>query len=121
MFFKSTRAKAAAIVAFGGVTVGGLAAAGALPGVSPASPPVSTPSPNSHAEDHPNIGAENGTDASSAKGDNAHIPETAAATDTTADAATDAATDETAASDAAEGGSRSTGLATAQDNVTSPT
>ena len=46
--------------------MGGLAVAGALPGGSPASPPVSTSSPNTHAGDHPSLDAENGTPAAPA-------------------------------------------------------
>lgn len=66
MIIKSTVAKAAALAAFGTITVGGLAVAGALPDISPASPPVSTSAPNTNAVDHPNVGAENGTTASTA-------------------------------------------------------
>jgi hypothetical protein len=108
MFPKSALAKAAALAAFGGVTLGGLAVAGALPGISPASPPVSTPSPNSNAGDHPNIGADNGAAASSAKSGNGHVPDATPPVDITASTSTDA-------------GSRADGLATAQDNVTNPT
>jgi hypothetical protein len=109
MFVKSTLAKGAALTAFAGIAIGGLAVAGALPGVAPASPPVSTPAPNSHAGDHPDIGADNGAVASSLKGDNAHVP------DTTAPA------DESASTETADAGSRADGLATAQGNVTNPT
>jgi hypothetical protein len=100
MIIKSKVAKAAAIAAFGGVTVGGLAVAGALPGISQGQPVVSTPSPSANAGEHPNIGADNGALASAAKSGNAEqrpTPGTAAPA------------------------TSSDGLTTAQDHVTNPT
>jgi len=108
MFPKSALAKAAALAAFGGVTLGGFAVAGALPGISQGTPPVSTPSPNSHAGDHPSLGAANGTAASSAQSADGNVPAT------TPPVPSPTAT-------AADAGSRDDGLARAQANVTNPT
>ena len=53
---RSTPRRAALLAATVGglLLVGGLAAAGALPGVSSGTPPVTTPVPNSNAGEHPN-------------------------------------------------------------------
>lgn len=110
MFPKSALAKAAAIAAFGGVTLGGFAVAGALPGISQGTPPVSTPSPNSNAGDHPSLGAANGAVASSAQSDNGNVPATTPPVSVPSSTAA-----------AADAGSRDDGLATAQANVTNPT
>jgi hypothetical protein len=112
MFPKSALAKAAALAAFGGVTLGGFAVAGALPGISQGTPPVSTPSPNSNAGDHPSLGAANGAAASSARSDNGNVPATTPPVSVPSP---------TAAAAAADAGSRDDGLATAQANVTNPT
>jgi hypothetical protein len=110
MFPKSALAKAAALAAFGGVTLGGFAVAGALPGISQGTPPVSTPSPNSNAGDHPSLGAANGAAASSARSDNGNVPATTPPVSVPSPTAA-----------AADAGSRDDGLATAQANVTNPT
>lgn len=110
MFTKSALAKAAALAAFGGVTLGGFAAAGALPGISQGSPPVSTPSPNSNAGDHPSLGAANGAAASSAQSGNGKVPATTPPVSVPSPTAT-----------AADSGSSADGLTTAQGNVTNPT
>jgi hypothetical protein len=110
MFPKSALAKAAALAAFGGVTLGGFAVAGALPGISQGTPPVSTPSPNSKAVDHPSLGAANGAAASSAQGDNGNVPATTPPVSVPSPTAS-----------AADAGSSADGLATAQSNVTNPT
>jgi hypothetical protein len=115
MFPKSALAKAAALAVFGGVTLGGFAVAGALPGISRGTPPVSTPSPNSHAGDHPSLGAENGAAASSAKSANGNVPTSTPPVSVPSPAAPDANPSST------DAGSRADGLATAQANVTNPT
>lgn len=50
---RTRRAAIAATATVGGLLVGGLAVAGALPGASSGTPPVDTPTPNASAGDHP--------------------------------------------------------------------
>jgi hypothetical protein len=55
--------KVAGLAVAAGLVLGGMGIAGALPGVANGTPPVSTPDPDVHAGEHPDLGAGNGAGA----------------------------------------------------------